>query len=125
MKTSMLDTEPLAPGTCEWCGKVCELEDATCSLSCEAQLVRLEAAQGRIVVRTLKKWRKHRGRKGTPGEGAITEVAALVDGFNKNDRIRRERLAARRRKVEAEIAAKRAERAEKKKKVKSKQEDNQ
>lgn len=118
MKTSMLDTEPLTPGTCEWCGKTCELEDATCSLTCEAQLVRLEAAQGRLVIRTMKKWRKHRGRKGTPGEGAITEVASLVDGFNKNDRIRREKLGLRRRKVEAEIAAKRAERAAKKTKQK-------
>lgn len=118
MRTSMLDTEPLAPGTCEWCGKDCELEDAACSLSCEAQLVRLEAAQGRLVIRTMKKWRKHRGRKGTPGEGAISEVATLVDGFNKQDRLRREKLSARRRRVQAEIDAKRAERAAKKRKTK-------
>jgi len=44
-----------------------------------------------MVLRTLKRWRKYRGRKDTPGEGAISEVASLVDGFLRTDRIRRER----------------------------------
>ena len=90
MKTNALDKTPLTPGTCEWCGKNCELEDVACSLSCEAQLHRVEAVQGRMILRTLKRWRKHRGAKGSPGEGAITEVAQMVDAFLKNDRQRRE-----------------------------------
>ncbi len=103
MRTSMLDTKPITPGTCEWCGKDCELEDSACSLSCEAQMVRLEAVQGRMVLRTLKVWRKHRGRKDTPGQGAMTEVAAMVDGFLRTDRLRREEACAKRR---AKVAVK-------------------
>ena len=100
MKTTMLNTEPLTPGSCEWCGKDCDPLGTSCSLSCEAQLHRLEAAQGRLVIRTLKKWRKHRGRKGTPGEGTMPEIAAMIDRFNRNDRIRREEAAAKRRAAE-------------------------
>lgn len=103
MKTTMLEKDPLTPGTCEWCGKTCELADAACSLSCEAQLVRLEAAQGKMTLRVLKRWRKYRGRKDTPGEGAISEVAAMVDKFLRNDRLRRERMGAERR-VAAAVA---------------------
>lgn len=105
MKTNLIDNTPLTPGTCEWCGKLCEEEDTACSLSCEAQLLRLEAAQGRAVLRTLKRWRKHRGRKDTPGQGAIGEVAALVDRFLKTDRMRREELSYKRRQKEAAVKA--------------------
>lgn len=106
MKMNLMDNVPLTPGTCEWCGKPCEEEDVACSLSCEAQLNRLDAAQGKVVLRVLKRWRKHRGRKGTPGEGAMTEVATVVDRFLRNDRQRREYLAAeRRQKAAAEAAA--------------------
>lgn len=104
MRTNFLDKTPLTPGVCEWCGKLCEMEDAACSLSCEAQLNRLEATQGRMVLRALKRWRKHRGRKGTPGEGAMTEVAEVVDGFLKSDRIRREAHLAQARRRAAEAA---------------------
>ena len=90
MKTNALGKTPLTPGVCEWCGKNCEMEDVACSLSCEAQLHRVEAVQGRMVLRTLKRWRKHRGAKGSPGEGAITEVAQIVDTFLRTDRQRRE-----------------------------------
>lgn len=94
MKTNMLDKTPLTPGCCEWCGNVCELDDVACCLSCEAQINRLEATQGRIVLRVLKRWRRHRGRLGTPGEGAMSEVASITDRFLKGDRIRREKLQA-------------------------------
>lgn len=94
MKTNALDKIPITPGTCEWCGKNCELEDVACSLSCEAQLHRIEATQGRTVLRVLKRWRKHSGRKGSPGEGLFTEVSELVSGFLRTDRIRRERHQA-------------------------------
>lgn len=94
MKTTILDKTPLNPGICEWCGNLCEMEDVACSLSCEAQLNRLEAVQGRIVLRVLKRWRKHRGARGTPGEGSMSEAASITDRFLKTDRIRRERLQA-------------------------------
>lgn len=108
MKTNLMDNTPLTPGTCEWCGKDCEIEDVACTLSCEAQLVRLEAAQGKVVLRVLKRWRKNRGRKGTPGEGAMTEVAQLTDRFLRNDRMRCEHLADQRRREAAEAAKKEA-----------------
>ena len=105
MKTNMLDKMPLTPGNCEWCGNLCEMEDVACCLSCEAQLNRLEATQGRIVLRHLKRWRKHRGRAGTPGEGAMSEITALMDRFLKGDRIRREKLQAEKRAAAAGQAA--------------------
>lgn len=108
MKTNLLDKDPLTPGTCEWCGKPCEMEDVACSLSCEAQLVRLEAQQGSEVLRTLKRWRKHRGRKDTPGEGAMTEVTTMVDRFLRLDRVRREEMGAQRRVKAAADAAEKA-----------------
>jgi len=101
MKTNMLDKDPLTPGTCEWCGNDCELDDAACSLSCEAQLNRLEATQGRMVLRTLKRWRKHSGRKGTPGEGAFSEITSMIDLFLRTDRQRREKLQAEKRSADA------------------------
>lgn len=106
MKTNLLDNTPLTPGTCEWCGKDCETDDIACSLTCEARIAREEAVQGRIVLRVLKKWRKHRGRKGTPGEGAMTEVGALTDRFLRTDRQRREILADERRREAARSAEK-------------------
>ena len=105
MKTNLLDTKPITPGTCEWCGKDCELEDTACSLSCEAQMRRLEAVQGRTVLRVLKLWRKHSGRKGSPGEGAFSEVTATVDRFLRTDRTRREEAGQQRRQKAAEDAA--------------------
>ena len=97
MKTNMLDKTPLTPGNCEWCGNICEMEDVACCLSCEAQLNRLEATQGRIILRHLKRWRKFRGRAGTPGEGALSEVTQMTDRFLKGDRMRREKLQAEKR----------------------------
>lgn len=102
MKTTMLNTTPITPGTCEWCGKNCELEDTACSLSCEALMRRQEAVQGRMVLRVLKLWRKHSGRKGSPGEGAFSQVTAMTDRFLRTDRQRREEMGAQRRQKEAE-----------------------
>lgn len=97
MKTNMLNKVPMMPGTCEWCGKDCEVRDVACSLSCEALLARLEAVQGQRVLRMLKLWRKHRGAKDTPGQGTLTEVASAIDGFLRTDRLRREEAGHKRR----------------------------
>lgn len=90
MRTNMLARDPLTPGTCEVCGKPCEMEDAACSTACEIVLLRREKEQGAKVLRLLKRWRKHRGRKGTPGAGALAEATALVDAFLKADREHRQ-----------------------------------
>lgn len=96
MRTSLTNRVPLYPGTCEVCGKPCELEDATCGFACEAVLVKREKDQGVRVLRLLKRWRRHRGRKGTPGEGALSEAAAMVDSFLREDRQAREKATVNR-----------------------------
>ena len=106
MRTTMLKTVPLTPGTCEWCGKDCELEDMACSLSCEALIRREEAAQGMLVIRSLKAWRRkpnHAARN-----AAIAEIVPVIDRFLSNDRKRREEAAAKRRQQAADAAAKAA-----------------
>lgn len=113
MQTNALLKEPLTPGTCEWCGKVCELEDVACSLSCEAQLHRLEAVQGRAVLRGLKRWRRYRGARGTAGEGLLTEISALVDAFLRADRERREAHQLNQRRAAQKAAAEAASAPEK------------
>lgn len=96
MRTSLTNRVPLYPGKCEVCGKPCELEDATCSFSCEAVLVKREKDQGARVLRLLKRWRRYRGRKGTPGEGALSEATAMIDSFLQTDRKAREAATVKR-----------------------------
>lgn len=86
MKTSLTNRVPLTPGRCEVCDKPCELEDAACSIQCEAVLARREREQGKEIVRIAKLWRRHRGRKGTPGEGALPKLAAMIDAMLTADR---------------------------------------
>lgn len=97
MHTSFLKLKPLLVGVCEWCGKSCSDMDATCSTSCEAQVARLEATRGRMVLRDLMRWRKARGRKGSEGEGQLMAISRMVDGFIRDDRLRRERAQEKRR----------------------------
>jgi hypothetical protein len=40
----------------------------------------------------LKIWRKHRGSKGTPGEGMIGEIASRVDAILGEDRDRKKQM---------------------------------
>lgn len=104
MRNTLLETKPITPGTCEWCGKDCDPTDNACSLSCEAQLRRLETSQGQMVLRELKFWRKspnHAARN-----EAIAKIVPMVDTFLRNDRLRREELGAARRRKAAEEAAK-------------------
>ena len=103
MKTNNLDKDPLIPGTCEWCGKVCELEDVACSLTCEAQIHREEAVQGRMILRAVKRWRVSGGHDAR-GE-MLTELRTKVDRFLRSDRKRREGASAKRRAAEAEALA--------------------
>lgn len=96
MTKTMLFLAPITPGSCEWCGAPCLPEDTCCSVACEARLMKHEKDTARSVLRTLKLWRKHRGRKGTPGEGALTKLAAEVDALLQEDRRRRKLLGEQR-----------------------------
>lgn len=95
MSTLLYDT-PLTPGKCEWCGKPCDQHMIACSVACEARVAFREKNEGRAMIRALKLWRKHRGRKGTPGEGAMGQTAALIDAMLKADRQRVLKLTAER-----------------------------
>lgn len=106
MQTNALLKTPLTPGICEWCGNPCEVEDVACSLSCEAQIHRVEALQGRAVLRGLKRWRKYRGARGSAGEGLLTEISLLVDAFSRADRERREKHQLNKRREAAAAEAK-------------------
>ena len=94
MTKTLLPTKPLLNATCEWCGAPCLPDDAACSIKCEAQIVRIERQTATEVLRELKRWRLHRGRKGTPGEGSMSRIAATVDRLLKEDRARRKMLTA-------------------------------
>lgn len=119
MKTNMIDKTPLTPGICEWCGDICEEEDHCCSLSCEAQLARLEAARGQAVIRVMMSWRagklpvddakkKKHGYSNAARAAIMATVTPMLDKFLRIDRKRRERLGHERRVKEAEAAAKAA-----------------
>lgn len=101
MPAPLIDKDPLTPGTCEWCGDDCEPHRVACSLTCEANLHRQEATQGRLVIRQLKRWRmkpNHAARN-----AAIAEIVPMIDRFLRNDRKRRE-LENEKRRVEAKEA---------------------
>jgi hypothetical protein len=84
---------PLQAGLCDYCGGKCLRGRSYCGTACRVAYNNLLARQGKTVMQLLKIWRKHRGAKGTPGEGKITEVAARVDAILEEDR---ERWKARR-----------------------------
>ena len=101
MPAPLIDKDPLTPGTCEWCGDDCEPHRVACSLTCEANLHRQEATQGRLVIRQLKRWRmkpNHAARN-----AATAEIVPMIDRFLRNDRKRRE-LENEKRRVEAKEA---------------------
>lgn len=85
-------TPPLYPGCCEWCGVDVLPDRNTCGPRCEAALQVAEKTVARRALAELKLWRRHRGRKGTPGEGAMTRLAALTDAHLAESRARRDRM---------------------------------
>lgn len=80
---------PLQRGLCDWCGGPCVGSLAYCSAECRVAYNNLLARQGKAIMQQLKIWRKHRGGKGTPGEGMLTAVAARVDAMLEEDRNRK------------------------------------
>lgn len=86
------DTMPLQRGSCDYCGKATKSGRTYCSKECRVAYNNLLARQGKAVMQMLKHWRLHRGRKGTPGEGMIGEVATRVDAMLTEDRQRKAEL---------------------------------
>lgn len=91
---------PVKPGRCQWCGartprdvrnnrmKYCRGTD------CRQKYNNLCAKQGKPLMDMLKLWRKHRGAKGTPGQGVLTEVTTRLDRMIADDRERVSELTA-------------------------------
>jgi len=85
-------TMPLTRGSCDFCGQATAEGRTYCGKECRVSYNNLLARQGKSVMQMLKLWRKHRGAKGTPGEGMIGEIAARVDAILAEDRERKARL---------------------------------
>ncbi len=81
--------QPLHRGACDWCGAKVPKGRSYCDRKCYQNYNNLLAKQGKAVMQMLKHWRLHRGRKGTPGEGMIGEVASRVDAMLGEDRDRK------------------------------------
>lgn len=83
------DTQPLQEGLCDWCGEKTEARRTYCNADCRVAYNNLLGRQGKSVMQMLKLWRKYRGRKGTPGEGMIGDIASRVDQMLAEDRDRK------------------------------------
>ena len=83
-----IPSSPLRRGFCDWCGGRCRRGRTYCSSRCQVQYNNLLTRQGKALVQSLKLWRLHRGRKGTPGAGMMTRVSARVDALLAEDRRR-------------------------------------
>jgi len=83
---------PLQRGLCDWCGNTAPRGRSYCGKECRVAYNNLLARQGKSVMQMLKLWRKHRGAKGTPGEGMIGEIATRVDAILAEDRERKASL---------------------------------
>jgi predicted nucleic acid-binding Zn ribbon protein len=88
-------TMPLQRGLCDWCGNATRQGRTYCGKECRVAYNNLLARQGKAVMQMLKVWRKHRGAKGTPGEGMIGEIATRVDAILEEDRERKRRMRQR------------------------------
>lgn len=85
-------TMPLQRGSCDFCGRPTVEGRTYCGKECRVAYNNLLARQGKTVMQMLKVWRKHRGAKGTPGEGMIGEIATRVDAILEEDRERKRRM---------------------------------
>lgn len=79
---------PIEEGRCNECGTATPPDLVYCNTECGQRYNNRLAQQGKSVMQLLKVWRKHRGAKGTPGEGKMTDIAARVDIILNNDRRR-------------------------------------
>ena len=91
------ELKPLSVGLCDWCGVTLKKskngrERRFCSAACRKAWWKRAATRGAQVMHPLQRWRKHRGRAGTPGQGALSAVQVLIDKFADEDRERMARL---------------------------------
>jgi hypothetical protein len=84
------------PGRCEECKCRIPARDHRgqqrkyCSAACRKKYIHRSESEGRKLHAIAKVWRKHRGAKGTPGEGKLADMATLLDEILEGDRERRE-----------------------------------
>lgn len=86
------DNAPLRRGLCDQCGdRLTSGQKRFCSADCRRTWWIVARQRGGALMHALYRWRLYRGRKGTPGEGAIGDVATLVDRFMATDRIEQQK----------------------------------
>lgn len=100
LRSTFTNLESMIPGSCEYCGREVDPQNAFCSITCEAMNRRLESAQGLLVIRELKRWRKNPNHNAR--NEALSKVVPTVDRMLASDRKRRERMAEERRQAEIE-----------------------
>lgn len=88
LRLDPIESMPLRRGCCDWCGREVPVGRIYCGKECRERYNALVTRQGKALVQLLKQWRLHRGRKGTPGAGKISAVAARVDMLLVEDRER-------------------------------------
>lgn len=76
----------LVPGHCDQCGKAVSVRRRFCSEVCRKAWWKKARNRGAQIYQLALIWRRHRGRKGTPGAGMITRIAALIDMWARVDR---------------------------------------
>ena len=87
-RVEAIPSTPLRRGYCDWCGKRCRRGRTYCSPACRISYNNLITRQGKALVQSLKVWRLHRGRAGSPGAGMLTRVSERVDALLSEDRKR-------------------------------------
>ncbi len=82
---------PVKQGFCEWCGDRCKGR-TYCSDFCRGKYTNLNLVHGKSLIQLLKIWRIHRGAKGTPGEGKLSDITFRLDQLLADDRQRRKEM---------------------------------
>lgn len=81
------DNAPLRRGLCDQCGQRLRAgQKRFCCDACRRKWWIVSRQRGGALMHALYRWRLYRGRKGTPGAGAIGDVATLVDRYIEADR---------------------------------------
>ena len=84
MTRDPLELPALRPGHCNACGKPTRRDVRGnrmkfCDSDCRTAYWRRARMRGGQIYPMLELWRRYRGRKGTPGEHMLSEIARLVD----------------------------------------------
>lgn len=81
---------PISAGQCDWCGGEIKPPSTNyCSPACRTKYGNVLIKQGKQIIQAAKHWRKHRGRKGTNGQGMMQIISDKVDDFNREDTARK------------------------------------